>query len=331
MKLATAFAGACALMLGLLGVERAGSLAAAFEPPVPPVESRLAPALEAAHTAVAELREHAPSQQTGARAQELSAEPVRLITRQGRVVAAPGGCRSLAQPWDLLVFFHGAPTAVEPAFEQAELEGVLVVVNLGIGSGAYEDHFKDRAAFDQLVERTAGVISEACPGASATPASIALGAWSAGYGAVYSILQHRSERERIDAVLLADGLHAAYLKEHGKRSVFPLQMEPFSDFAERAMAREKLFALTHTEIRTPGYACTTETANYLLDFVHLRRVETNQAGPRRDMWLTSYADGGAFHVRGYSGNSKQAHADHLLGIGRTLFPMLRDWRSHHSS
>ena len=30
-----------------------------------------------------------------------------------------GGCRSLAQPWDLLVFFHGAPTAVEPAFEQA--------------------------------------------------------------------------------------------------------------------------------------------------------------------------------------------------------------------
>jgi hypothetical protein len=49
------------------------------------------------------------------------------------------------------------------------------------------------------------------------------------------------------------------------------------------------------------------------------------------MWQTSYADGGAFHVRGYAGDSKQAHADHLLGIGRTLFPLLRDWRGRNSS
>jgi hypothetical protein len=332
VKLGNVFVGACALLLGLLGAQRAASFAEDERAAaIPAVGARLAPAVAATQTAIGRLHEQASREAEARRATELSAVPLRLVTRNGRVVAAPGGCRSLVRPWELLVFFHGAPTAVEPAFEQAELEGVLVVINLGIGSGPYEDQFKAAGSLSQLVERTASIVAQQCPGASSEVASIALGAWSAGYGAVYGILRDERAAARVDAVLLADGLHAGYVKDGRRKGVDPLLMDPFAELAEHAVAREKLFALTHTQIRTPDYASTSETADYLLQVVRLGRFETHQPGPRRDMWQTSYADGGAFHVRGYAGDSKQAHADHLLGIGRTLFPLLRDWRGRNSS
>ena len=40
----------------------------------------------------------------------------RIVTPSGRVVFLPNGCRTASRPYDLLIHFHGAPTAVEPAF-----------------------------------------------------------------------------------------------------------------------------------------------------------------------------------------------------------------------
>jgi hypothetical protein len=251
--------------------------------------------------------------------------PVRVTTRSGRVVVAPGGCASLGGPYDLTVFFHGAPTAVEPAFKRAGINGVLVVINLGIASGPYQDEFRSAGSFAQLLERTARIIQDECPRAADRWARVAVAAWSAGYGAVASILHNEQDRELLDAVLLADGLHAGYLEDRRGKRLNPAALESFVRLADEAIEGERLFALTHTEIPTPGYASTSETADYLLQQTRLARRFTVEPGPRPKMRMLSHAEAGAFFVRGFAGSRKHDHADHLLGIDGTLLPLLRDW------
>ena len=87
-----------------------------------------------------------------------------------------------------------------------------------------------------------------------------------------------------------------------------------------------MFAITHSTIRTP-YASTTETATYLLDAEGVPRIPTSLSGPRPDMELTSRADKGSFHVRGFAGEDKPAHANQLYSFGDLLLPYLKErWR-----
>jgi hypothetical protein len=253
--------------------------------------------------------------------------PVRVVTRGGRVVSIPSGCGSLSRPYDLLIHFHGAPTAVEPAFERAELDAVLVITNLGIGSGPYEDAFAAKGSFQDFLKRVNSVVTGLCPGKNPRIGRIAVSSWSAGYGAVWRILEREANSDAIDAVLLADGLHAGFTGTGSGRQVNDLQMAPFSMFLERAKAGQKLMAITHSSIPTAHYASTTQTANFLLDSSEVRRNQVRVEGPMRDMWMTSRADYGSLHIQGYAGQDKTAHCDQLFAIGETLFPLLAErWR-----
>src|SRR5688572_13972652 len=100
--------------------------------------------------------------------------PKRVVTPSGRVIFMPNGCRTAGRPWDLLVHFHGAPTSVEPAFERSGIDAVLGIVNLGIGSGAYETALQLPGTFDELVTRFTVAARELCPGTNAKPRRIAL-------------------------------------------------------------------------------------------------------------------------------------------------------------
>jgi hypothetical protein len=256
--------------------------------------------------------------------------PIRHVTRQGRVVFIPEGCRSVESPYDLVVHFHGAPTSLEPTYERSGIGGVLAIFNLGLGSGKYEDTFADKAAFDDALARVGDVVAELCPGASHVQRRVALSAWSAGYGAVWKILDRQALANRVDAVLLADGLHAGFEPDHkAQRVVNSAQMAAFSLYADRAAAGEKLLAITHSSIATP-YASTTETSSFLLMQQNIPRVSQNAPGPRPGMTLISRADRGDFHVQGYTGGDAPAHCDHLHAMGETLFPYLRDVWSRKS-
>jgi hypothetical protein len=247
----------------------------------------------------------------------------RVVTPGGRVVYIPDGCRSVAAPYDLLVHFHGAPTVMEPAFERSGIGGVLAILNLGIGSGKYEDAFQDPASFDRLLGRVSSVVSDLCPNAKAKPARIALSGWSAGYGAIFRIIDRQKDAQRVEAVLLSDGLHAGF-EPDGKRDrqVNVEQMAPFTFYMEEAVAGRKLMAITHSSIETP-YASTTETANFLLGQHGITRVPMQVQGPRPGMLMISRADAGNFHVQGYAGGNEQAHADHLHSFGDNLLPYLK--------
>jgi hypothetical protein len=251
--------------------------------------------------------------------------PKRRVAPGSRVISLTAGCRTVQKPYDLLIHFHGAPPVLEAAFEKSGIDGALVIYNWGIGSGKYEDAFGASAAFSQLTASISAGIKELCPTA-AEPKRIGLSAWSAGYGAVWRILDRQADAARIDAVLLSDGLHAGFVGNERERQVNPAQMAAFTLFADQAVADRRLFAITHSTIKTP-YASTTETSSYLLDAEGVSRIQVSVPGPRPDMELTSKADRGSLHVRGFAGEDKQAHANQLYGFGDLLLPYLRErWR-----
>ncbi len=251
--------------------------------------------------------------------------PKRRVAPGSRVISLTGGCRAAQQPYDLLIHFHGAPAVLEAAFEKSGIDGVLVVYNWGIGSGKYEDAFQAPGAFAGLLTRLEQGVRELCPTA-ASPKRIGLSGWSAGYGAIWRILDRSADAVRIDSVLLSDGLHAGFVGDERAREVNPAQMAAFTLFADQAVQDKRLFAITHSSIATP-YASTTETSGFLLDAEGVSRKQMNAPGPRLDMQLTSAADRGSFHVRGFSGMDKAAHANQLYAFGELLLPYLHErWR-----
>jgi hypothetical protein len=251
--------------------------------------------------------------------------PKRRVAPGTRVISLTAGCRAVQKPYDVLLHFHGAPPVLETAFEKSGIDGALVIYNWGIGSGAYEDPFAAPGSFNQLLAGLTNGIRELCPNA-AEPKRIGLSAWSAGYGAVWRILDRASDAARIDSVLLSDGLHCGFVGNERERQVNPAQMAAFELFADQAVADKRLFAITHSTIATP-YASTTETSSYLLDAEGVTRIQVDMPGPRPDMDLTSRADRGSFHVRGFAGQDKAAHANQLYAFGDLLLPYLKErWR-----
>src|SRR5262249_39612943 len=149
---------------------------------------------------------------------------------------------------------------------------------------------------------------------------IALSAWSAGYGAVGALLRDKDTAARVDAVLLADGLHTNFTKRH---LVDEAPLEKYARIAEAAIRGEKLFALTHSSIRTTGSANPTETIGALLRMTDTPKTASFAAGPRtlRQVYVS---DRGDFHVKGYEGTGVRDHIDHIWGMGDTVLPYLRE-------
>ncbi len=252
--------------------------------------------------------------------------PVR-VPRGRHIIDIPASCRNAIGNYDVVVHFHGIPKTIEPIFKSAGINAVFVVVNLGIGSGPYENAFSKDGSLAALLGDVDRQMQKNCPAKNGGALGrVALSAWSAGYGAIYRVLGHENDKQLVDSILLADGLHAGFL-DHWRQHINALQMAPFDAFAEQAVKGDKLFAITHTGIRTP-YASTTETSNYLVHERGLELRKTDEQGPRPTMHLSSKADGGSFHVRGYDGGDTHAHCDHLYAMGETLYPLLRARWAH---
>lgn len=64
----------------------------------------------------------------------------------------------------------------------------------------------------------------------------------------------------VDAVIAIDGIHTPYI---GNKQVDPNTMLPWVEFGKYALLNERLFVDTHSSVVPPGYASTTETAQYL--------------------------------------------------------------------
>jgi hypothetical protein len=209
--------------------------------------------------------------------------------------------------FDVIIHFHGHE-AVRKEFVKTADGIVLVGIDLGIGSGAYMNAFSAPYVFERLLDSIERAMAKKTGKKNAHIRKLGLSAWSAGYGAIDQILRQPAGK-RVDALVLLDSLHAGYADEQ-QRTLKLAQIEPFIVFARRAAAGEAFMFMSHSSIVPPGYASTTETANFIVQ--QLRGKPRGSS--RKDVLgldMIQRYDRGGFHVRGYTGDDKPDHCAHI--------------------
>ncbi|MCA9623181.1 MAG: hypothetical protein KC731_29380 [Myxococcales bacterium] len=269
----------------------------------------------------------APADENLARDRQVRVRPGLLYVPPN--LSAPDGT------YDLLVHFHGNQEIVKASVVSAGINAVVHVTNLGLRSGPYKQWAGVPDAFDRLLDDTNDKLGELGL-KDAKLGRVAVASWSAGYGALLHILDKERHRQRIDAVLIMDGMHGGYRSE-GDVNIHPLSLAAFVQYAEQARDAGKLFVLTHSAIEVSGYASSGASASYLLDVLGITRTPTSQSPPPVDIepaihafpaaernWLhgESEAHQGGVHVYGYTGNVAADHIAHLAQMAVTVLPPL---------
>lgn len=226
---------------------------------------------------------------------------------------------------DLVIHFLGAAWLPEYAVSRLTTKTVAAVVNLGAGSGIYDRAFSDVAAFDSLLAAVTRETSAAI-GREARFRHVILVGFSAGHGAIRAILREPRHFARVDAILLLDGMHTSYVPEGVvvEKGGTPdrRNLEAFVRFAEAAVKGDKRFLITHSEIFPGTFASTTETADYLLHALALRRTPVLEWGPR-GMQQLGEVKVGRFELMSFAGNTAPDHIDHLHGMPEFLERLLK--------
>lgn len=223
----------------------------------------------------------------------------------------------------LLVHLHGASFIPVIAARRSDTPYVVAVVNLGAGSSRYERPFESRGTLERLTSAIADSIAGRS-GRQPEIGSTLITSFSAGYGAVRAVLREPANVEQLDRLLLLDGLHEDYDPDGapvpGGNRIDTTGMQPFLAFARRAVSGEKAMLVTHSAIVPGTYVSTTETADYLIMRLGLRRAAVRRNGPA-GMQQTSEASAGRFRVMGFPGDAAPDHLDHIHGLVE-LLPVL---------
>jgi hypothetical protein len=256
----------------------------------------------------------------------------------GGLLMLPPAFESADGRYDLLLHLHGNTDLVEESVAFSGLNTVLVIMNLGTGSGPYEDRFANPGVLPEIIER-AQALMEKRGLAHATLRRLALSGWSAGYGGVLKVLEQPALAARVDAVLLMDGIHVGYAPQ--SHDLLLDRLAPFTRFAKEAVEGRRMFSITHTHITPLGnYAGTRETTDALLRLVGVSR---EPGGDRHDLPILRSLEGvmpkrlihaldpdstarrGGLVVRDYTGDQPEDHMLHLMNMAVTVLPDLKAW------
>lgn len=225
----------------------------------------------------------------------------------GQMIAPQKGGIRKDGGFDLVVHFHGHE-AVRKEFVKTSNGVVLAGIDLGIGSGPYENTFANAQLFPRLIDTIEERMRKRTGKQNAHVKHLALSSWSAGYGAISQILRQEIGK-RVEAVILLDSLHAGY-KEGTRNDVRGVQIEQFVDYAQQAAKKKRFMFLSHSSIIPPGYASTTEVAEYVVGELDGKLKKSKGKGPLGLQMIDRF-DKGDFHVRGYDGNDKPDHCAHI--------------------
>lgn len=248
---------------------------------------------------------------------ELAGERVTFDGPLGKPVEVfvPRGTKH-ADALRLVINFHGSAYIPEYAVSELRDDHVVAAVNLAPGSGVYDRTFTDPAVFDSLLANIAAAVTSAL-GTPASFRSVVLVGFSAGHGAIRAILREPRHFARVDGVLLLDGLHTGYVPD-GKvaaegGTLDPSSLETFIAYAREAVRGGKRFMVTHSTIFPGTFASTTETTDYMVEALGVRRTPVLKWGPL-GMQQISEARRGRFAILGFAGNSAPDHIDHFQGM-----------------
>ncbi len=211
----------------------------------------------------------------------------------------------------LLVFFHGGNWLPEVA---AARHGMAALsVQIGAGSGVYARAFAEPARLLTLIgeaEAKMGVKFDA----------VTLGGWSAGCAAIREITKSAEAYARVSRFLCIDGIHTGYLEGKPGPQESALEtpnVEAYLPLLRDAIAGMKSVVITHSEIFPGTFASTTETADWLLQQLGLKRKPVARWGPMGTQQLSEVRKGKLL-LRGYAGNSAPDHVDQLHSLSEYL-------------
>jgi hypothetical protein len=218
----------------------------------------------------------------------------------------------LKSPTPLLIFFHGSALVPEVAAARNGKTAVISV-QIGAGSSVYAKPFLDPKFFGALLGE-----AETKAGVKFQP--ITLAGWSAGCGAIRQIMSTPEYYDQIPNAIMIDGIHTGYAG--GKPGPLESQIEPenlkiFIKMARDAIAGRKRVIITHSEIFPGTFASTTETADYILKELGLRRRAMVKWGPMQTQELSEVRVG-RFLLIGFAGNSAPDHVDQLHSLPEYL-------------
>lgn len=119
----------------------------------------------------------------------------------------------------------------------------------------------------------AGAIAKYAPGTKAL--RVALLGFSEGCSGVVGLLAS-NDGGRVDSVFAIDGAHAGYT--NGKTP--PINPpKAWFEFAKLAVVNERLFVLSYSSVVPPGYASTTEVANWIWTNLNLDSQDPQASPP----------------------------------------------------
>lgn len=260
---------------------------------------------------------------------------------EGGVLHLPKTFEPSSGDYDLIVHFHGDVAIVKESVEHAGLNAALAIINVGIRSGPYRKAYQAAGAYESLLEqiriglRRKGVREPKLR-------RLALTSWSAGYGAIESILEHRvspdPSEDPLDAIISLDGVHAGFEDGDAER-INERSIMAYIQAAKAATEGQLMVSLTHSDIDPGAYAGTRRSQLYLLEQLgihvtkqpmlplpeHLDLVAARGAvasGKAQKMVPTSDTRVGLLRVQGFEGNTREHHAAHLTQMAAVALPDL---------
>ena len=234
------------------------------------------------------------------RQQQRAVPGQRLPTPFGDILLPPSV--RPAKPIPLVIHFHGTPWLAEQSARQALPKTAVLAVNLGSGSRVYAEPFRDPAALPSILQALGRPVSR-----------LYLTSFSAGYGAIREILRQPQNAALVTAVVLLDSMHSGYDPPEDQRQPLPPDLDAFEQFARRAIAGRARLLILHSEIFPSTFASTTETSDWLLARLGLRRRPVLRWGPL-GMQIVSDTRRGKLRVLGFAGNSTPDHVDYLHAL-----------------
>jgi len=228
-------------------------------------------------------------------------------------------------PVHLVIHFHGDSLIPDVAVQRLGGNHVAVTLALGSGSGVYDRSFSSPSVYDTLVASIQRVL-DAEYKHPITIGDVTLVGFSAGHGAIRAILRNPSHFQQIHAVLLLDGMHTSYVPEGTVMAkggtLDTANLVAFTHFARAAMRGEKRFIVTHSEIFPGTFASTTETADYLVQSLGLKRTPVLRWGVGGMQQLSSVKSG-RFEIMGFAGNAGPDHIDQFHSMPELLRALLK--------